>query len=199
MRHFYETYHGHEILSPLVREISWTKNLVILERCSEDDEREFYLRSRSMRRFFQGFLDYFSAKTRKAATLNDPPNPRIDPVTGFDWFDAQRGQVFEAPDGRTGRLLTFTFDLEGDPVLQFSPRDVRAFSTSELKRRADLDRTLRLDSVDITAHLKHETEKEFLLDDGLGNEIWVPKAAVGRNEDGTFSMPEWLAKKRGLI
>ena len=44
MRHFYEAYHGHEILSPLVREISWTKNLVILERCSEDDEREFYLR-----------------------------------------------------------------------------------------------------------------------------------------------------------
>ena len=84
-------------------------------------------------------------------------------------------------------------------MLQFSPRDVRAFSTSELKRRADLDRTLRLDSVDITAHLKHETEKEFLLDDGLGNEIWVPKAAVGRNEDCTFSMPEWLAKKRGLI
>jgi len=27
MRHFYEAYHGHEILSPLVREISWTKNL----------------------------------------------------------------------------------------------------------------------------------------------------------------------------
>jgi len=70
--------------------------------------------------------------------LNDPPNPRIDPVTGFDWFDAQRGQVFEAPDGRTGRLLTFTFDLEGDPVLQFSPSDVRAFSKSELKRWADL-------------------------------------------------------------
>ena len=43
MRQFYEAYHGHQILSPLVREISWTKNLVILERCSEDDEREFYL------------------------------------------------------------------------------------------------------------------------------------------------------------
>jgi predicted nuclease of restriction endonuclease-like (RecB) superfamily len=27
-----------------VREISWTKNLVILERCSEDEEREFYIR-----------------------------------------------------------------------------------------------------------------------------------------------------------
>ena len=44
MRQFYEAYRGHEILSPLVREISWTKNLVILQRCSEDEEREFYLR-----------------------------------------------------------------------------------------------------------------------------------------------------------
>jgi predicted nuclease of restriction endonuclease-like (RecB) superfamily len=44
MRQFYEAYREHEILSPLVREISWTKNLVILERCSEDEEREFYLR-----------------------------------------------------------------------------------------------------------------------------------------------------------
>lgn len=44
MRHFYEAYRGSENLSPLVREISWTKNLVILERCREDAEREFYLR-----------------------------------------------------------------------------------------------------------------------------------------------------------
>jgi hypothetical protein len=33
-------YRGDEILSPLVREISWTKNLVILERCKDALERE---------------------------------------------------------------------------------------------------------------------------------------------------------------
>jgi predicted nuclease of restriction endonuclease-like (RecB) superfamily len=44
MRQFYDAYRANENLSPLVREISWTKNLVILERCSEDEEREFYLR-----------------------------------------------------------------------------------------------------------------------------------------------------------
>jgi predicted nuclease of restriction endonuclease-like (RecB) superfamily len=44
MRQFYEAYRGNEILSPLVREISWTKNLVVLERCKGDAEREFYLR-----------------------------------------------------------------------------------------------------------------------------------------------------------
>ncbi len=44
MRQFYEAYRGNEILSPLVIEISWTKNLAILERCREESEREFYLR-----------------------------------------------------------------------------------------------------------------------------------------------------------
>ncbi|HTU48520.1 MAG TPA: PDDEXK nuclease domain-containing protein [Bryobacteraceae bacterium] len=44
MRQFYDAYCGNQNLSPLVREISWTKNLVILERCHDDDEREFYLR-----------------------------------------------------------------------------------------------------------------------------------------------------------
>lgn len=44
MRQFYEAYRSDEILSPLVREISWTKNLVILERCRESAERECYIR-----------------------------------------------------------------------------------------------------------------------------------------------------------
>jgi len=37
-------YTGNEKLALLVREISWTKNVVILERCKDDHEREFYLR-----------------------------------------------------------------------------------------------------------------------------------------------------------
>lgn len=44
MRIFYETYAQNEKLAPLVREISWSKNVVILERCKEELEREFYLR-----------------------------------------------------------------------------------------------------------------------------------------------------------
>jgi predicted nuclease of restriction endonuclease-like (RecB) superfamily len=44
MRLFYETYVNHEKLAPLVREIGWTHNLVILEKCKDDLEREFYLR-----------------------------------------------------------------------------------------------------------------------------------------------------------
>jgi predicted nuclease of restriction endonuclease-like (RecB) superfamily len=44
-KQFYEAYANDEKLAPLVREVSWTKNLVILERCKQTDEREFYLRS----------------------------------------------------------------------------------------------------------------------------------------------------------
>jgi len=43
-RLFHETYATSEKLAPLVREISWSHNLLILERCSDPLEREFYIR-----------------------------------------------------------------------------------------------------------------------------------------------------------
>lgn len=43
MRQFYETYERNEKLSPLVREISWTHNLIILTGAKTDEAREFYL------------------------------------------------------------------------------------------------------------------------------------------------------------
>lgn len=44
MRQFYMEYSKKPILQPLVRELSWTHNLVILTRCKDDLAREFYLR-----------------------------------------------------------------------------------------------------------------------------------------------------------
>ena len=41
---FYETYTGSTKLAPLVREIGWSHNLIILEKCKDDLQREFYLR-----------------------------------------------------------------------------------------------------------------------------------------------------------
>lgn len=43
MRQFYREYSELPKLQPLVREISWAKNLVILGRCKDPLEREFYL------------------------------------------------------------------------------------------------------------------------------------------------------------
>ena len=43
MKQFYETYNGNEKLSPLVREISWTNNVLIMMAAKTDEERDFYL------------------------------------------------------------------------------------------------------------------------------------------------------------
>jgi predicted nuclease of restriction endonuclease-like (RecB) superfamily len=44
MRSFYLAYYQDEKLQPMVAEIGWTHNLVILEKCKDALEREFYLR-----------------------------------------------------------------------------------------------------------------------------------------------------------
>lgn len=52
--------------------------------------------------------------------------------------------------------------------------------------------------IDIAAELKGESEKAFRIFDGKTTE-WVPKSQVERNDDGTFTMPEWLAQEKGFI
>lgn len=44
MKGFYETYADSAKLAPLVREIAWSHNLIILEKCQDHLEREFYIR-----------------------------------------------------------------------------------------------------------------------------------------------------------
>jgi predicted nuclease of restriction endonuclease-like (RecB) superfamily len=44
MRQFYSEYHGNERLQPLVGEIAWAHNLVIMSKCKDPLEREFYIR-----------------------------------------------------------------------------------------------------------------------------------------------------------
>lgn len=44
MKGFFEAYQDIEKLAPLVREIGWSHNIAILERCKDPLEREFYIR-----------------------------------------------------------------------------------------------------------------------------------------------------------
>lgn len=44
MRNFYVTYSNAENLALLVREISWSKNIAIMEKCKDQLEREFYIK-----------------------------------------------------------------------------------------------------------------------------------------------------------
>jgi predicted nuclease of restriction endonuclease-like (RecB) superfamily len=43
MRQFYIKYRNNQKLQPMVGEISWAKNLIIMSKCKEDPEREFYI------------------------------------------------------------------------------------------------------------------------------------------------------------
>jgi hypothetical protein len=51
---------------------------------------------------------------------------------------------------------------------------------------------------EIAAEVRGDTEKAYRLFDGVKTE-WVPKSLVEDNQDGTFTMPEWLAKEKGFI
>jgi len=44
MRNFFMLYSKNEKLQPMVAEIGWTHNLIIMEQCNDDLEREFYIR-----------------------------------------------------------------------------------------------------------------------------------------------------------
>src|SRR5260370_36384580 len=44
MKQFYEVYRADSNLAPLVRELPWTHNLLILSQSKGSEEREFYLK-----------------------------------------------------------------------------------------------------------------------------------------------------------
>ena len=52
--------------------------------------------------------------------------------------------------------------------------------------------------VKIQADLVRETQLAYLLNDG-SKKSWVPKTQVEDNEDGTFSIPEWIAIDKGFL
>lgn len=60
------------------------------------------------------------------------------------------------------------------------------------------DRMPKRELIDIAAEVRGETDRAWRLFDGTKTE-WVPKSQVEQNEDGTFTMPEWLAKDKGFI
>ncbi len=44
MKQFYKTYKDNEIVAPLVRQISWTHNVMILGSTNSIEEKEFYIK-----------------------------------------------------------------------------------------------------------------------------------------------------------
>lgn len=44
MRKFYLTYEKNQKLAPLVQEVTWSHNIIVMEQCKDPQEREFYIR-----------------------------------------------------------------------------------------------------------------------------------------------------------
>ena len=61
-----------------------------------------------------------------------------------------------------------------------------------------MEHTGRSNLIDIAGEIKAETERAWKLFDGKRSE-WVPKSQVENNGDGTFTMPEWLAREKEFI
>jgi predicted nuclease of restriction endonuclease-like (RecB) superfamily len=73
MRQFFGTYRQESILSPLVRELPWTHNLLIMGRCKRDEEREFYLRLCLHERWGKRDLERQLAGALFERTILSPP------------------------------------------------------------------------------------------------------------------------------
>jgi len=73
MRQLYETYRGDEKVSPLLRQLSWTHNLMILSRCKLPEEREFYLRLAIQERWAKRELERQLAAALFERVVLSPP------------------------------------------------------------------------------------------------------------------------------
>ena len=78
MRQFYEAYRGRAIVTPLVTQLPWTHNLVILSQSKRPEEREFYLRMAVQERWSKRELEGQFRRNLFARTVLHPP--KVSPV-----------------------------------------------------------------------------------------------------------------------
>lgn len=73
MKQFYESYRDHEIVSPLVRQLSWTHHLIILGQAKLPEEREFYMRMAIREKWSKRELERQFRTALFARTVLSPP------------------------------------------------------------------------------------------------------------------------------
>ena len=103
MKQFYETYKNNEIVAPLVRQISWTNNVIILGSTNSMEEKEFYIKMCIKNKYSKRELDrqissgYFyrylfskgeaSQSIEKVIGEDDYPNTRILDTYSLEFLD----------------------------------------------------------------------------------------------------------------
>lgn len=84
MRQFYETYAGEKKVSPLVTQLPWTHNLIILGQAKRPEEREFYLRMAIKERWGKRELERQFRQALFERTVLHPPKvaPAVRQIHG---------------------------------------------------------------------------------------------------------------------
>jgi predicted nuclease of restriction endonuclease-like (RecB) superfamily len=104
MRQFYQTYQGDEKVAPLVRQLPWTHNLVILGQSKRPEEREFYLRLAIQERWSRRELErQIKAALFERAVLTpakvSPPVRQLDSAGVNIFKDSYMLEFLELPTG----------------------------------------------------------------------------------------------------
>jgi predicted nuclease of restriction endonuclease-like (RecB) superfamily len=86
MRQFFETYRHQAKLSALLRELSWTHNLLIVGKCKREVEREFYLRVAASQKWKSRELERQINGALFERTVLSPP--KLSPVVRELYPDA---------------------------------------------------------------------------------------------------------------
>lgn len=128
MRQFYETYRGDEKVAPLVRQIPWSHNLLILSRCKRSEEREFYLRLAHREGWSRRDLERQLAGSLFERAVLSPPQVstllrQLHPGAETVFRDAYVVEFLDLPDGHreadlhkslVGNLRHFLIELGRD-------------------------------------------------------------------------------------
>ncbi len=129
MRQFFEAYVGDEKVSPLVSQLPWTHNLIILTQSKRPEEREFYLRLAVQERWGKRELErqFRLAAFEKAVLTPAKVSPAVaqihGPAAAEVFKDAYAVEFLDLPAdhseadlhrGLLGQLRTFLIELGRD-------------------------------------------------------------------------------------
>jgi len=129
MRQFYEAYAGNKKVTPLVTQLPWTHNLIILTQSKRPDEREFYMRMAIAERWGKRELEkQFNRALFERAVLHPPKvSPAVRQIHGqmadqifkdsyfFEFLDLPAGHTEDdLHHGLLNKLREFLIELGRD-------------------------------------------------------------------------------------
>lgn len=106
MRQFYDTYAGDEKVTPLVTQLPWTHNLIIMGQCKRSEEREFYLKLAIRERWGKRELErQLRCALFERTVLNplkvSPPVTQIHPTAVNIFKDSYVVEFLNLPSGHS--------------------------------------------------------------------------------------------------